>query len=44
MEIVLGENIQETTTGDGRRKLKTIRDTFHYIPLLPVLERLLNQY
>ena len=41
MEVVLGENI---TTGDGRRKLQTIKDTFPYIPVIPVLERLLNQY
>lgn len=44
MEVVLGENIKETRTGDGRRKLQAIRDTFHYIPVIPVLERLLNQY
>ena len=44
VEVVLGENIKETTTGDGRRKLQTIKDTFPYIPVIPVLERLLNQY
>ena len=44
VEVVLGENIKETTTGDGRRKLQTIKDAFYYIPVIPVLERLLNQY
>ena len=44
MEVVLGENVKETTQSDGRKKLQTIRDTFQYIPLIPVLERLLNQY
>lgn len=44
MEVVLGENVKETTNGDGRTNFKTIRDTFQYVPLIPVLERLLNQY
>lgn len=44
MEVVLGEYVKETTTSGGRKKLLTLRDTFHYIPLIPVLESLLNQY
>ena len=44
VEVVLGENVKETTKPDGRKKLQTIRDTLQYIPLIPVLQRLLNQY